>query len=367
MSYASKISSTNRDILLLPHELVSGYNISSVTIGTRIVLARRVSSANLKVFVLSNSTFKEYSSFPEIPFASRTFFSNIVSLRNEAYVSVWFTGYDGFKYLWIFVTIVDDQRNQWKCISKRRTIFCATPESISRMVAANDCIYVFSSDLGRYNTIQDKWDEIPPLPTLRSYYQSVVCDNLVYIIGGVGNTSPRGWLTSIDVFDIATHKWITTDKPPPMPQKRISHTAVTVNERYIAVIGGLNEEHDIAVKSQIFDTLTNLWHICEVNTSTERLFCGATVTNKHDPQLILFGGKSRKGENLRSTDSVSFYRLQPDLLPSWRPDLHQYYSDQSKITVMIMLQVTQRGHLPIPNEILIDHIFPYVCSPRYYR
>ena len=118
---------------------------------------------------------------------------------------------------------------------------------------------------------------------------------------------------------------------------------------------------------EIFDALTNLWHICEVNTSTERLFCGATVTNKHDPHLILFGGKSRKGENLRSTDSVSFYRLQPDLLPSWRPDLHQYYSDQSKITVMIMLQVTQRGHLPIPNEILIDHIFPYVCSPRYYR
>jgi len=350
----------------LPQDFLAGDGISAITVDRRIILAGRNQSGSLNVYVLSNDKFKKYASFPDIPHASRIRFSNVACLHKKLYVSVSFTGGDGFFYSCIFVTITNDGSNEWKSLNKRGIALgrhnINTQDFVDKIVVVDNYLYTFGSSAMRYNILEDKWHALPPMPVHRFLHNVVMCSNGVYLVGGKENETSKH-ISSFDFFDFRTQKWKIVGALPPIPQLRICSAAVVVNGRYIVVIGGMNEKLDEMANCQIFDTFTNFWHISEKNMVIARVCCGAIAVNGYDPQLTVFGGH----QNHRNVEKISFYSLQPDLLPSWRPELHNYYCAQTKSTVMIMLQATQRGDLPIPKEILICHIFSFAYCPRDHR
>jgi len=325
----------------------------------------------LKINELEGNVNK-YASLQASP--SYNMFSNVEVIHNKIYVTnIRYTSIELEHFcLCIFAITICNRRNEWSCIHKRNFRNGGPALQDNKIVVADNYLYIFennnNNNFGRYNIIQNVWETLPPIPIptqepIRSYTvfrDAVRCGNYIFLLGIMSRVD---YQILIEVFDIIIQQWKIMNKPPPMPLRRRNHATVAVNDRYIVVIGGYNEEDIIASDSQILDTFTNIWYISECNMSTERHSCGVTVSNGHDPQLTVIGGWNRNKEDLCSVETISLYRLQPKLLPHWQKELHQYYCTQVKKRVMLMLQAVRRGDFPIPKDILMDHIFPYACSP----
>jgi len=339
-------------------------------------------TTTLKINKINCNT-NNYSSLEGTPLSNVCkLFSNIVYLQDKIYVVGYFTGEGGIFCLRIFVTSICDRRNEWSCIHKRNSRFGGPvlPPPGKNMVGIDDYLYLFDlqiNNMGRYNIIRDKWEVLPPIPIptqipiliTRFFNTAVRCGNSIYLIGEKRHRFSSILSTSIDVFDIITQKWKTVDKPTPVPRPRKLYAAVSVNERYIVVIGCKNPQSKTlpVSDSQILDSFSNIWYTSECNMFAKRFGCTVIAHDGQDPQLTVIGGQNEKFEQLCSVEKISIYRLQPKLLPIWQPELHQYYCVQTKKLVIFMLQAVRRGKFHIPKDVLIDHIFPYACSPLFYQ
>lgn len=101
----------------------------------------------------------------------------------------------------------------------------------------------------RYETRDDTWETLSPLPVATRAAAAAAVDGVVYVLGGttgVGNT------TALWAWDGAG--W---EAKAPLPAPRFNHAAVAVGSR-IYVLGGFagGEEHDDVF---VYDTQADLW------------------------------------------------------------------------------------------------------------
>jgi len=83
-----------------------------------------------------------------------------------------------------------------------------------------------SNQLDRYDPINDIWTTINnPMPTPRWAASSVVCNNMIYVIGGITSSSRSN---AVEVYDPANNTWTTK---APLPSKRNSAVAELVNNK----------------------------------------------------------------------------------------------------------------------------------------
>jgi len=305
---------------------------------------------------------KRWQPFPNINTPTNTYghYFQLVAFGNKVYAVGCHHQNDASEVSTLRVANVDDQKNdksKWKNLKST-----SNPRAGFRVVKSEAYLYLLGGNcdyVERYDILGDKWEVLPPMPTPRLFHTAVKCGNAIYVIGGYNNS--RKELSSVDVFDITTKKWRIEDKPPPMPHPRWRHATVVDSDRYIIVIGGIDGNFKKLSSTLIFDTVNNRWFNGDIDMSTKRHNCSVVLTNSKTPYLVVLGGKEKNNDPLQSVEEICLYSLQPNLLPYWRPGLHQFFGPKVANSVLLLLLMIQRGDVPILKEILVDYILPYSC------
>jgi N-acetylneuraminic acid mutarotase len=147
------------------------------------------------------------------------------------------------------------------------------PRQEHSVVAAGDNIYVvaglrtstiprgdnFTSAVEVYNTINNTWSEVAPLPLAAHHTNVASVDGKVYYLGGLvspGNSIFTSEATAKSYrYDPAVNKW---EEIAPMPNARGS-AAVGVYGKTIYLAGGLYPGMRSVDITSSYDTVTNKW------------------------------------------------------------------------------------------------------------
>lgn len=110
-----------------------------------------------------------------------------------------------------------------------------------------------------YNPHFARWEDLTPLPAIRSSHDAVVLDNKLYIFGGwqlTGSTKAAIWPTNALVLDLKNPSggW----KEFPQPFQRRALAAATVGSR-IYVIGGMDSNNKPTGAVEIYAPATGEW------------------------------------------------------------------------------------------------------------
>jgi N-acetylneuraminic acid mutarotase len=106
-----------------------------------------------------------------------------------------------------------------------------------------------------YDTVANRWAELPDMPEARDHFQGAVVKNRFYAIGG-RKTAINATITVNDAFDFATRAWVTGLKPLPTARGGF---AVGVLGNQVFVIGGEGGGRTFSTVEE-YDTAANVWH-----------------------------------------------------------------------------------------------------------
>jgi len=82
-----------------------------------------------------------------------------------------------------------------------------------------------------YDPINDRWTELPPMPSKRGGLTSAATNETIYVFGG---EEPSGTFDNNEKYESATNKWTIVQS---MPTARHGLAAASIDDR-IYVIGG---------------------------------------------------------------------------------------------------------------------------------
>ena len=88
----------------------------------------------------------------------------------------------------------------------------------------------------------------------RSNFAAVVCNDVIYAIGG---SCGRRTMKSVEKYDSETKQWTYVSS---MNFERHKHAACVVDEKII-VVGGLDGQNDAVYEIECYDPLKNVWSI----------------------------------------------------------------------------------------------------------
>ena len=101
---------------------------------------------------------------------------------------------------------------------------------------------------------QNGWEQMPDMPTSRTYLKSIVHKGHIYVIGGGQQTNPP-WLTCNEVYDIETEEWsIMASMDSPLA----GHTVEILNNK-IYVVGGIWSYSQNYTNILEYDIETDTW------------------------------------------------------------------------------------------------------------
>ena len=153
-----------------------------------------------------------------------------------------------------------------------------------------------------------QWREGPPLNDKRAYHAAVVCNGGVYVIGGYNESSRLDTIERIDVANFLTEISVCTTSNHwtalncRLSTARDECSAVTVYNRYIVVMGGLNKNSLESV--DVIDTAVESNHTVIAGPSmiVPRYGCTSAVIGH---RIYVVGGHN--GSNaLTSVESLEF-------------------------------------------------------------
>lgn len=115
-----------------------------------------------------------------------------------------------------------------------------------------------SETAAQFRTADGKWHPLPKLPQRRSSHDSIICNGVLYVIGGwrlEGNGEPV-WHDTYLTLDLnqAGAEW----KSHPQPFKRRALAAQAVGTKVYA-IGGMNDDEETTSAVSVLDTKTGTW------------------------------------------------------------------------------------------------------------
>merc|ERR1712127_97361 len=100
--------------------------------------------------------------------------------------------------------------------------------------------------------------------------------NTIYILGD-------DYTRILEVFDTALLEWRTDASLCDMPELRNGAAAVVLKNRYLVVIGGLDEEGEVTAGCLIYD--------CSINHWSSTLASMDMITARHDHTAAALDGK----------------------------------------------------------------------------
>ena len=179
---------------------------------------------------------------------------------------------------------------QWTTMAPMGTARCACAG-----VLLGDHLYIFGginrsgtlASAERYSIVGNTWEDLPDMAAARRYHCAVAAmRNKIYIMGG-------GPLV-IEVFDTTLLEWRTDACLCYMPRLRRYEAAVVLKNRYLVVIGGLDEECEATARCLIYDCAINQWSStpASMNMITARYLHTASVLNG---KIVVAGGDSYEG------------------------------------------------------------------------
>ncbi|MCK5115922.1 MAG: T9SS type A sorting domain-containing protein [Candidatus Aegiribacteria sp.] len=202
------------------------------------------------------------------------------------------------------------------------------------------------------------WVERTPIPTSRWYPCSVVIDEKIYVIGGMGETSPYSSLTIVEVYDVPGDSCETMT---PMTMSRWGAMAAVVDNK-IYVIGGLTGSfvggYSATDAAEVYDPGTNTWTAiapipsargwggCAVVNDTIFVFGGygglsSAVLKYYPPKDTWFTEANMP--NGRYTFMTAQANDKVYLIGGWGSDLVQEYDPVTKVWTTMASMPTSRG------------------------
>ena len=125
-------------------------------------------------------------------------------------------------------------------------------------VVHNNQIYIFGGhnkilfkgipEVDRYDPIEDKWETLTKIPTVRHSLTAEVVQGKFYVIGG------QGGLQRVEMYDPKTNIWT---RKSPMPTPRYHHQSSVVKGK-IYVLGGRNRTGPLS-NVEVYDPETDTW------------------------------------------------------------------------------------------------------------
>jgi len=140
-----------------------------------------------------------------------------------------------------------------------------------------------------YDPSNDSWARVSSMPTMVSSFTSVVVDNSVYVMGGMGARAPS---SLNQIYDVETDRW-TSGEPVPIPVYGAAGGATTgVNApKRIYVLGGCPtisgpDFNNGISANQVYDMETDSWTV-GAQMPTPRKSLSVAVVND---MLYVMGG-----------------------------------------------------------------------------
>lgn len=116
-----------------------------------------------------------------------------------------------------------------------------------------------------YDFKTKKWTQLAEAPHARDHFQAVVVNNKIYMAGGRRSSavSKQVFLLTVpevDVYDIASNRWITLGSTKNIPTQRAGCTSVLFGKNAFMVIGGESGKQDKAHnEAEVFNVITQQW------------------------------------------------------------------------------------------------------------
>lgn len=148
-----------------------------------------------------------------------------------------------------------------------------------------------------YNSKTNNWISKSPMPTARHHIASAVVDENVYVIGGrVQGALPITNVNVAEMYDPKNDKWMTID---PMPTERSGISAVSINNTVIYVFGG----EDITKtynNNEKYDVKNNKWESQEPMPTARHGLSAVSVNDK----IYVIGGGPEPGLSVTDVNEV---------------------------------------------------------------
>lgn len=109
----------------------------------------------------------------------------------------------------------------------------------------------------RYELTTNEWFKGPSMITPRCLFASASCGSLAYIAGGLETTNCREVLNSAERYNSENQKW---DQLPSMIQKRKFCSGCYMDNKFY-VLGGQDEKENDLTCGEYFDEVTNTWNL----------------------------------------------------------------------------------------------------------
>lgn len=224
-----------------------------------------------------------------MPYPTEPLFSTAAVVNGKIY-SIGFSGYDPER-----IEVYDPMTDTWAVKASMPKYY-----GFHTIAAYQNKVYDFVNNLS-YDTINDNWTAIAPIPVGRTYTQPNVVDGKIYVIGGFVSAGFWGGaiLSSNWAYTPENDSWSIM---APIPTA-VANYASSVVDGKIYIIGGLyyqqyKEPGRFSNLVQIYDTQTNLWSRgapMPINMSG----MGATATNGFmAPKAIYVIGGQTLDENV---------------------------------------------------------------------
>ncbi len=129
-----------------------------------------------------------------------------------------------------------------------------------------------------YHPIEDRWVELPPMPTARAGAVAAAIGSAVYVAGGHRNGRDRVAQPAHESYDLDSQRWRAE---PPLPVSRLVLCSAATHERHLVVLArGSSGEHSIAGQVASFHAPGSAWEALPDVPEPLR-----------DPSLVVVGGR----------------------------------------------------------------------------
>ncbi len=111
----------------------------------------------------------------------------------------------------------------------------------------------------RFDPKRGQWENLTPLPAVRSSHDAAVLGDKVYVAGGwqlAGGTNKPAWPANALVFDLKNPRAGWREFPQPFQRRAL---ALAAQGARLYCIGGMDSDNATTLAVEIFDTATGQW------------------------------------------------------------------------------------------------------------
>lgn len=214
--------------------------------------------ANKKIrYAPSRTVIPKYTmtNLPTPPVGTNIELAGVAEYEGKIYVCGGQGGSSGKITLWCF----DIRTREWvRLANLLKSVY------IVEAVAVNGKIYITGgkgsdsrADVQIYDIATDTWSYGAPMPAARHGVSNVVCDGVIYAMGGFVKSQNYAKQRQMWAYDIATDTWDTT--LPDMPEVAYARSVRIGNKIYIPGFSGNGGGGGVSDKMMVYDINEKTW------------------------------------------------------------------------------------------------------------